>query len=319
MSARDDRETIDFVSTAPVAGSLDVAWNHGRRRKRDPAGPAIQVHHYDEHTVILRQSKAVHYEAPFLFLLFGNDRALLLDSGATGDPGPFPLRATVDGLIATWLARHPRAGYELVVAHTHGHGDHVAGDVQFADRPGTRVVPRALDGVREFFGFDAAAWPDQTVAFDLGGRTVEAFGSPGHHEAAVTFYDAWTGILFTGDTVLPGRLYVADFATFRATVDRMAAFAETHPVSHLLGCHVEMSNRFGHDYPIGATWQPDERAPQMTPDRLLAIRDAVASPVVARRGVHRFEDFIVYNEPRRTDVIKLTLRGRAAKAGFRRR
>jgi hydroxyacylglutathione hydrolase len=318
VTGPNDRELIDFAGAAPVAGSLDVAWQHGTRRSGRTAQPAIQVHHHDEHTVILRQSKAVHYEAPFLFLLFGNDRALLIDTGAVADPGRFPLRTTVDGLVASWLERHPREDYGLVVAHTHGHGDHVAGDVQFAGRSGTVVVPRELGAVREFFGFDAAAWPDQTVSFDLGGRVLEVFGSPGHHESAITWYDPWTGILLTGDTVLPGRLYAFDFTAFRATLDRMAAFAENHRVTHLFGCHVEMSNRPGRDYPIGATWQPDERVPQLAPERLFAIREAVWSAAVARRGVHRFEDFIVYHEPRPTDMIRLTLRGLVAKAGFRR-
>jgi hypothetical protein len=57
--------------------------------------------------VILRQNKAVHYEAPFLYLLFGSDRALLVDTGATPDPPLFPLRATVDRLLDGWLAAHP--------------------------------------------------------------------------------------------------------------------------------------------------------------------------------------------------------------------
>ena len=66
----------------------------------------------------------------------------------------------VDGLIDAWLARHrPDAdgAYELVVAHTHGHGDHVAGDASFADRPDTVVVGHDVDSVRTFFGF--ADWP----------------------------------------------------------------------------------------------------------------------------------------------------------------
>ncbi|HET9173548.1 MAG TPA: MBL fold metallo-hydrolase [Actinospica sp.] len=303
---------IDFASAAPVAGSLDVVWNHGVRG-RGAVEPAIQVHRYDEHTVILRQSKAVNYEAPFLFLLFGNERALLLDSGATKEPERFPLRATVDGLIAEWLERHPREGYELVVAHTHGHGDHVAGDGQFADRPNTTVVAREVEAVQAYFGFDAARWPDQTVTFDLGGRVLEGFGSPGHHKAAVTWYDPWTAILLTGDTVLPGRLYAFDYAAFLATLDRMVDFAATHPISHVLGCHIEMTNRPARDYPLGATYQPDERIPQLTADRLTAVRDAARS-VADRRGVHPFEDFIVYNEPRKSDMIRLMLRGLAAKA-----
>jgi hydroxyacylglutathione hydrolase len=127
----------------------------------------------------MRQSKAVHFEAPFIFLLFGNERALLLDTGATADPARFPLRSTVDRLVAEWLAEHPRESYELVVAHTHGHGDHKAGDRQFADRPQTTVVAPELDAVREFFGF--AAWPGPNVAFDLGGRVLEIAAIPGHH------------------------------------------------------------------------------------------------------------------------------------------
>lgn len=291
-------------------GSLDVVWNHGTRGKAHE--PAIQVHWYDEHTAILRQSKAVNYEAPFLFLLFGSERALLLDSGATPDPERFPLRVTVDGLISEWLESHPRDGYELVVAHTHGHGDHVAGDVQFAGRPDTTVVSRELDAVLEFFGFDASVWPAETVTFDLGGRVLEIFGSPGHHKAAITCYDPSTEILFTGDTVLPGRLYAFDFAAFLATLDRMVDFAETHPVSHVFGCHIEMTNRPKRDYPIGATYQPDERVPQMSVDRLIAVRDAARS-VAGKRGIHPFEDFIIYNEPRKRDTARLILRGLAGK------
>ena len=91
--------TIDFATGAPAAGSLAVSWIHGAPARRRASDPPIQVHRYDEHTVILRQSKSVHYEAPFLYLLFGNDRALLLDTGATADPAKFPLRATVDELV----------------------------------------------------------------------------------------------------------------------------------------------------------------------------------------------------------------------------
>ena len=32
--------------------------------------------------------------------------------------------------LRAWLEAHPCAGYQLVVAHTHAHGDHVAGDAR---------------------------------------------------------------------------------------------------------------------------------------------------------------------------------------------
>jgi hydroxyacylglutathione hydrolase len=300
-------ETIDFMTGAPAAGSLDVTWIHGARRAKRSQDPRIQVHHYDEHTVILRQSKSVHYEAPFLFLLFGNDRALLLDTGATAQPEKFPLREAVDGLISAWLSRHPREGYQLVVAHTHGHGDHVAGDAQFAGRPATTIVARDPGAVREFFGF-TADWPDQVVEFGLGGRVLEVIASPGHHPAAVTVHDPWTGILFTGDTVLPARLYAPDFPAFTSTLDRLVDFTATRAVTHVLGCHVEMSSRPGRDYPLGATYQPDERAPQMTVAQLAAVRDA-ARLVAGRKGVHVFDDFIIYNDPGQGAMIRMVARG----------
>ncbi|MFJ2958430.1 MBL fold metallo-hydrolase [Streptomyces sp. NPDC087270] len=302
---------IDFETAAPVAGSFDVDWIHGVRT-RWQREPRIQVHRYDEHTLVLRQSKAVNYEAPFVFLLFGNERALLLDSGATADPELFPLRATVDGLIDEWLAAHPREGYELVVAHTHAHGDHVAGDSQFAGRPATRVVPKETDAVRDFFGF-AESWPTGQVGFDLGGRVLDVLGTPGHHESSVTFHDRWTGILFTGDTVLPGRLYVADFPAFLATVRRMVEFAQARRISHVVGCHVEMKRRPGRDYPLGATFQPDERALAMTVGQLVAVRDAAVS-VADRPGVHRFDDFVIYHEPGKRETRRLLARARLRKA-----
>jgi glyoxylase-like metal-dependent hydrolase (beta-lactamase superfamily II) len=305
MTEQTDRR-IDFMTGAPVQGSLDVHWIHGVPARRRAGDPPIQVHHYDEHTVILRESKSVSYEAPFLYLLFGNERALLLDTGATADAAKFPLRATVDQLVAEWLARHPSATYQLVVAHTHGHSDHVAADAQFADRPDTIVVSRELDAVQQHFGF--TAWPEQIVTFDLGGRVLEVTGSPGHHRAAITIHDPWTGFLLTGDTVLPGRLYAFDFPEFVASLDRMVALTDSRAVTHVLGCHIEMTSQPGRDYPLGATYQPDERPLQMTVAQLRDVRAAAAS-VAGKQGVHRFDDFIIYNQPSTLDQLKLIARG----------
>jgi glyoxylase-like metal-dependent hydrolase (beta-lactamase superfamily II) len=299
-------DRIDFVNGAPTAGSLDVRWIHGAPARRRAVGPPIQVHHYDEHTVVMRQSKSVNYEAPFLYLLFGNERALLLDTGATADPARFPLRTAVDELVAEWLARHPRDTYRLVVAHTHGHNDHLAGDPQFAGRPDTTVVGRELDAVLRHFGF--TAWPEQIVTFDLGGRLLEITGSPGHHRAAITIYDPWTGFLLTGDTVLPGRLYAFDFPRFLASLDRMVSLTDGRVVTHVLGCHIEMSSQPGRDYPIGATYQPDERALEMTVAQLRDVR-AAAESVAGKQGVHGFDDFVIYNQPGARDQLRLIARG----------
>jgi hydroxyacylglutathione hydrolase len=296
---------IDFTAGVPVHGDLDVRWIHGTRRGQ-PADPKFQVHAYDPHTYLLRQAKAVSYEAPFLYLMFGNERALLLDTGAREEPADSPLRDTVDGLIGSWLERHPREGYQLVVAHTHGHGDHVAGDGQFAGRPLTTVVGRDPAAVQQFFGF--TSWPDQVVGCDLGGRVLEVTGSPGHHPAAVTIYDPWSGFLLTGDTVLPGRLYAFDYPAFLDTLDRMVQLATSRQVTHVLGCHIEMTTTAGRDYPLGCLYQPDEPPLQMTVQQLVTVRDQARS-AAGRRGRHVFADVLIYNEPTRRVMAAMMLRG----------
>ena len=264
---------IDFADGAGVP-NMDVAWIHGSEAAKYNTDPDIQVHACDEHTYILRQNKAVHYEAPFMFLLFGAAKAVLLDTGATANPGFFPLRRTVDEIIDGWLAEHPHPGdYGLLVLHTHGHGDHTAADGQFTGRPSTVLVGAARDAVWPYFGFDTE--PESVAEVGLGGRVLDCLGTPGHHNAAVTFYDRYTGILFTGDTVYPGRLYVFDWPAFARSIDRLAGWCAQRPVSHLLGCHIEMTRTPGQDYPVGWTYQPDEPPLQLTPDHLAQIQSTL--------------------------------------------
>src|SRR5258707_342163 len=77
---------------------------------------------------VIRPSLRTNFEGSFLYLFFGKDKVMLLDTGAGG----LKIRPTIDGLIAKWLAENGRKSIPLVVAHTHGHGDHIAGDPEFA-------------------------------------------------------------------------------------------------------------------------------------------------------------------------------------------
>jgi glyoxylase-like metal-dependent hydrolase (beta-lactamase superfamily II) len=284
--------SIDFASGAPAPGSLDVRWIHGSISAKHNTDPDIQVHAYNEHTYILRQNMAVHYEAPFMFLLFGNDRAILLDTGATRSPEFFPLRQIVDSLIDQWLAKYPRESYELVVAHTHLHRDHFEGDSQFLERSQTTLVGRSLEDTIAFYGFKQ--WPAEIVEFDLGGRVLQVMGSPGHEDAEVSMYDPYTQLLFTGDIFYPGRLYIRDWEAFKGSIERLIAFCETHAIAHILGCHVEMSIYPKLDYLIRTNYQPYERPPQMTVEQLKSLRVAIEQ-VGGKPGIHAFDDYILYN------------------------
>jgi hydroxyacylglutathione hydrolase len=239
----------------PLVKLERVAWQHGAADCARQTDPAIQVVRYDAQTWILRQNKCLNYEAPFLFLLVGEQQALLLDTGATADSVAFPLYRTVRQLLQGWETAHGRP-LELIVAHTHNHGDHRAADAQFRGRPHVRMVGLEAGEVQQFFGLQA--WPSQSAVWELGRRPLEIIPIPGHQAASIAVYDPVTHLLFTGDTVYPGRLYVQDWSAFRASIQRLVTFTAHHKVAYVVGNHIEMSRTPGLDYPTGTTFQPDE-------------------------------------------------------------
>lgn len=266
---------------------LDVVWNSGASGAPEPP---VQVHRARADTVLLRQSIATHFEAPFLYLLFGSRRALLLDTGAVADPVAFPLRETVDGLVEEWLTAHPHPGYGLVVAHTHAHGDHVAGDGQFHDRPATVVVGHDVTAVHAFFGIADGHGPGR---LDLGGRDLVVLPFPGHHPTSVVVHDPATRTVLTGDTLYPGRLHVDDFPAFTASLARLQRLVRDAGVERLLGAHVEMSDVAGVDHPRGSTRHDGEAPLPMTTAQLDAVVAAAAS-TGGVPGRHVFDDVAIW-------------------------
>ena len=210
--------------------------------------PQFRRHEYNHDFVILRQSGCTHFEKPFLYLIFGTSETLLVDTGA---PGADVLKAVTDAMAA----HGPRTSVPLLVVHTHGHGDHTAGTGALRNRPHTRVVDPTPAAIAQFFGL---SWPAGAATYDLGDRVIDVFPIPGHETAHIAIYDRRTGILLTGDTLYPGRLYVGAQADYRASIDRLVAFSQDVPVAHVLGAHIEQSRTPFLDYPAGTPFQPDE-------------------------------------------------------------
>ncbi|MCJ2180552.1 MBL fold metallo-hydrolase [Novosphingobium album (ex Hu et al. 2023)] len=256
--------------------------------------PEMQVQKIDADTFVIRQSVKTNFEAPFLYLLFGQDRALLLDTGAGG----LEIRPTIDHVISDWRAAHGGRTIRLVVAHSHGHGDHHAGDDEFTDRPDTDLVGLAPEQVAAFFGI--GDWPDATARYDLGQRVLDIIPTPGHQSAHIMVYDERTHLLFSGDMLYPGRLYVphGEFGTFRASADRLAAFAMTHPVRALLGAHIEMTTTPGEDYAMKAPEHPAEHPLPLAPAVITELQEATAM-AGPEPAIDRHADFIVYPLPPR--------------------
>lgn len=240
-----------------------------------PPNPKFQVHEYNRDLVILRESACSNYEKPFLYLIFGKSKVLMLDTGA----GRTDVAQVVQDVIAGWLKRNgPTLKLDtipLVVAHTHAHGDHISGDAALKLLPNTTVVALKPPDVQTFFGFKN--WPEDIVTFDLGSRTLDVIAIPGHEASSIAVYDRQTGILFTGDTLYPGRLYVADNAAYTRSIQRLVDFTRGKIVTHLLGNHIEQARTPFLDYPIGTKYQPDEHALELDRSHLLELNEALGA------------------------------------------
>ncbi|PTW47934.1 glyoxylase-like metal-dependent hydrolase (beta-lactamase superfamily II) [Sphingomonas faeni] len=253
------------------------------------AEPEAQVQQIDDDTFVIRQSVKTNFEAPFLYLLFGTDRVLLIDSGAGG----LKIRPTVDRVIADWRASHQQRPVQLIVAHSHSHGDHHGGDDEFRDRSNTELVGLQPQQVAAFFGI--RDWPNAIGRYDLGHRMLDIVPTPGHEPAHIMIYDARTRLMFSGDMLYPGRLYVPRdrFDVFRASAVRLAGFAKTHPVRALLGAHIEMTTTPGKDYPMEAPAHPSEHGLALPPSAFNELKKATAK-AKSPAEIDRHAVFIVY-------------------------
>lgn len=257
------------AAAIPVAGP-DARWDPGATDCAARPGPALEAHRYDERTIILREGLCATSEAPFMYLLIGTHQALLIDSGDVADPRKVPLAQTVRDLL-------PGEGAQklpLLVVHTHRHLDHRAGDPQFVDLPNTQVAGFDLESVKTFYRLPR--WPEGTAQLDLGGRIVDVIPTPGHNETEVTFYDRLSGLVFSGDFLLPGRILVDDAAAYRKSVTRLMQALAGHPVAAFLGGHIEL-DAHGSLYGWQASYHPDERALPLAAAELPALGAALES------------------------------------------
>jgi glyoxylase-like metal-dependent hydrolase (beta-lactamase superfamily II) len=275
-------------------GVLPKAWMSGGPNCMEQ--PAFQVHEYNPNFFILRQSGCIHYEKPFLFLIFGRDKVLLEDTGA----GRIDTAPVVMDLIAKWQTRNNReTPPELIVVHSHSHGDHVAGDKGFEALANVRLVPATVEALRSAFGI--TTWPTDIVEIDLGQRIVDLIPIPGHDVAGIALYDRQTGVLLTGDSFYPGRLYVGDaeFATFAASHQRLVDFTADKPVAHIFGTHIEQTSTPFVDYPRGTAYQPEEHTLELTRGVLLELNDAIRGLNGQLRRVVLRDVILSPREPRR--------------------
>lgn len=163
-----------------------------------------------------------HFQEVMSYLIEGEDRALLLDSGM----GFGNIKATVEALTDK----------PITLVNSHSHFDHVGDNWRF---PETHLLDlpeyiRRLEAGQCFQAdnenrkpealwypgpvwFDLKTWvtkPSCPVVpiqeghvFDLGRRRLRVIATPGHTRDSIMLSDDENKLLFTGDTVYPAPLY----------------------------------------------------------------------------------------------------------------
>lgn len=144
------------------------------------------------------------------FLIVGQTRAMLLDTGAEA--------CDLMALI------RPVTPLPLLVLHTHGDGDHTANDGLFSD---IYAHPAEFPVIRRFRPeLKSHLHPITGVSsFDLGGRILQVIETPGHTPGSICLLDRENRILFSGDTVSYGPVFLfgdhRDIHTYRNTLHQL--------------------------------------------------------------------------------------------------
>ena len=170
------------------------------------------------------------------YLVVGNERACVID--------------TMNGYHDLYQAVRQLTDKPVTVVNTHGHPDHIFGNVYFqeaylhpADGPMANSFtqePEFLEACKQY-GLSMPPFRDILPGdvIDLGGRTLEVFALPGHTPGGILLLLREDRILFTGDSVnhhlwmqldgcLPLRTFVKELDKIMFLEDRADIILHGH-------------------------------------------------------------------------------------------
>jgi len=188
-------------------------------------------------------AEPLHQELVQSFLVEGNDRAILLDTGmGIGD-----IRALAESVTSLPLS----------VVNSHAHWDHIGGNWRFdeiaihpaeaeqLEKGGTNArlarwfTPEHLNGpLPAYVDLETYSIAPSSATqllqdrdrIDLGGRELTVLHAPGHSPGGIVLLDELAGVLFSTDVAYPGQLYAYErdeWPAYRATMRRLAELASS--------------------------------------------------------------------------------------------
>lgn len=220
----------------------------------------FSVEPLDAHTYAI--SEYLHREQTHCYLLLGEKRALLIDTGL----GVADLSQVICRLTSL----------PVQVVTTHAHWDHIGGHSGFkhiAVHSFERAwisggFPLPLELVKQNLKDENCTFPadfrwqnyqlytegtshvyQDGTAFDLGGRCIRVLHTPGHSPGHCCFYEESQGWLYSGDLIYAGKLDAfyptTDPVQFYHSVQRIAQLSLTRvlPGHHTLALDVSIIHR----------------------------------------------------------------------------
>ncbi len=210
------------------------------------------VEKIDDQTFAISEYK--HWEETHCYLLCGEERALLIDTGL----GVSNIKKIVDSLTKL----------PVMVAATHIHWDHIGGHQYFNNiavheqeaewLSGKFPIPLQIvknnltkypcdfppefdiDSYRIYQGMPQKIFNDGEV-FDLGDRKIQVIHTPGHSPGHCCFYEPERNYLFSGDLIYKGCLYAfyptTDPLLFYGSIKRV----QKYKIAKILPGHYQLS------------------------------------------------------------------------------
>jgi glyoxylase-like metal-dependent hydrolase (beta-lactamase superfamily II) len=188
-------------------------------------------------------SEPRHSEQVISYLIVGGETAILLDTGM----GVADIQE-----LTSRLTEKP-----ILVVNSHHHYDHVgdnhrfqhiaihAAEADFLEQEPPEELLLEVMRPENWFGvlpdgFDPAQYRivpskadrllEEGDVLELGGRRLRVLHTPGHSPGSICLLDSEEGLLFTGDTVYAGPLYVqfdhSDFEVYRQSMDRLCSLVQ---------------------------------------------------------------------------------------------